>query len=145
MHISWERYSATETNSIWAGPESLVDENTVLMRQRYSIALMKKLSPLDQIRTLDPLSMFAMHAIGLPGLDTPIHYCSRIKLSVLVCISDDMKFIFLQRTFFSIIPENGWNFTDINLVGDVFPQNRKTKTYDISSQGNGRKRYRMEF
>lgn len=90
------------------------------MRQSYSIALMKKLSPLDQIRTLDPLSMIPMHAIGLPGLDTPLHYCSRIKVSVLVCISDDMKLIFLQRTFFTIVAENGWNFIQTSILWEMF-------------------------
>lgn len=90
------------------------------MRQSYSIALMRKLSPLDQIRTFDPLSMIPMHAIGLPGLDTPIHYCSRIKVSVLVCISDDMKFIFLQRTFFTIVAENGWNFIQTSILWEMF-------------------------
>lgn len=63
--------------------------------------------------------------------------------NVLVGIAANMKFIFLERTFFTVISEMD-SFRHQS-CRRCFPQNRKTKTADISLQGDGRKRYRLEF
>ena len=48
VHFFGEVESAVETNSIWVGPVSLVDVNSVMMRQRYwSTPVREKLSPLS--------------------------------------------------------------------------------------------------
>lgn len=93
--------------------------------------------PRGQIRTLDPLNMLPMCAVGLPGGGVLIHHCSRTKLK---CIDWHLWWYEIHFPAENIFYNNIWKWlhSDINLVGDILPKNKKSKAYDISSQGDDR-------